>query len=371
MSDARREELISAYLDNELSSEERREVEAWLAESADARKMLEDLRGLSSDLKSLPQYRVERDLAGEVLRQSERTVLAGPARQVAVAAPSVRMESTPAPRGWNRGAGWRRLAWPAVAAAAALVILIYNSFEDAQQQVALAPDETTTPAQVSGPATSLQAPDKQDELSRSRGALRNDPTVGRYGSAPVERLEKQKEMPAPATPPQASAGEDQVGGDLKDSSPALNTVQPKRQSQLATQSAVVGEVSAEFIREGRFEKLLDSRKIVWQRLSDDDRAANKDPLNVGTPLNQLQSVAGTPHIVYAVKAEPQQVADVISALRKDSGEVKIVRDQSVRSTNRANIKVQPGEETLFYFSMPAGDPKSAPAAAPPPADAKP
>ena len=48
------DELLSAYLDGELSAEERARVEAHLAADPQARKLFDELRGVSLAMRELP-----------------------------------------------------------------------------------------------------------------------------------------------------------------------------------------------------------------------------------------------------------------------------------------------------------------------------
>jgi anti-sigma factor RsiW len=59
----RRDESISAYLDDELSEAERAEIEALFAENSDARDALDDLRLLTSALNSMGEVRAPRSFA--------------------------------------------------------------------------------------------------------------------------------------------------------------------------------------------------------------------------------------------------------------------------------------------------------------------
>lgn len=76
-----REELearISAYLDNELSPEQRQEVEALLARDASARALLADLQAMRSALGALPRGRASTDLTETIRARVERQALIGP-----------------------------------------------------------------------------------------------------------------------------------------------------------------------------------------------------------------------------------------------------------------------------------------------------
>ncbi len=71
------DELISAYLDGELTAEERARVEEQLDKDPTLRQMYNDLRTLGSTLQALPLADPSEDLAQRVLRQAERRMLTG------------------------------------------------------------------------------------------------------------------------------------------------------------------------------------------------------------------------------------------------------------------------------------------------------
>lgn len=71
------DERISAYLDDELSAEERADIERQLAESADLRLAVEELRALHAGMQSLPRYKLESSIADRVLQLAEREILVG------------------------------------------------------------------------------------------------------------------------------------------------------------------------------------------------------------------------------------------------------------------------------------------------------
>ena len=68
-------ELLSAYLDGELTAAEQAETERLLAASPAVRQLLDDLRALSAALQSLPQQKLGEDLSAQVLRAAERRML--------------------------------------------------------------------------------------------------------------------------------------------------------------------------------------------------------------------------------------------------------------------------------------------------------
>jgi negative regulator of sigma E activity len=75
MRDQLTEELISAYLDGELSADETARVEEALDQSAECRELYEDLKGLRSSLQALPRFSLPDDFPDRVVRQAERESL--------------------------------------------------------------------------------------------------------------------------------------------------------------------------------------------------------------------------------------------------------------------------------------------------------
>jgi hypothetical protein len=71
-------ELLSAYLDGELTAGQRAQVEQLLATKPAARKILEELRALSATLKSLPRQKVGENLSEIVLRTAKLRMLTEP-----------------------------------------------------------------------------------------------------------------------------------------------------------------------------------------------------------------------------------------------------------------------------------------------------
>ena len=69
------DELLSAYLDDELAPDERARVEQRLAADPAAQKMLDQLRAVSQAMQGMPREAVGEDLRGPVLQQAERAML--------------------------------------------------------------------------------------------------------------------------------------------------------------------------------------------------------------------------------------------------------------------------------------------------------
>ncbi len=69
------EELLSAYVDEELSADERATIEHWLAQSPEARAKVDDFRRLSAVFAELPRTEVPQEFPVKVLQLAERRML--------------------------------------------------------------------------------------------------------------------------------------------------------------------------------------------------------------------------------------------------------------------------------------------------------
>lgn len=217
MRDVPENELLSAYLDGELTAAEQAEVERLLAASPAARQLLEGLKALSATLQSLPVHKLDEDLSDRVLRVAERQMLAGPGPR-----PRSNDATQAVAVGPVREALWRRLTrprtlfWPAAAAAIAVLILVLDRGAErrpAADKVALgparvakeAPAEAPTlraaPKEVDQPAESVPesrpATESLAERAPARPSLSARPRA-REAMAPVS-------APGPASPPAAPA----------------------------------------------------------------------------------------------------------------------------------------------------------------------
>ena len=103
-------ELLSAYVDGELSGAERAAVEARLASDPAAQRQVEEFRRLSSLIQNLPQPALPADFSAKVLRRAEQ------ARTLSA--------SEPVRPGFSIGRTWRSWAWPGLALAAALLVAV-------------------------------------------------------------------------------------------------------------------------------------------------------------------------------------------------------------------------------------------------------
>ena len=182
-------ELLSAYLDGELTAAEQVEVERLLAASPAARQLLEELRALSSTLQTLPQHKLGEDISQRVLRMAERRMLTEPAAPGKLPVPSEGHRNAPPngrPSPTRRETNLRRALIPGalvrsglVAAAVALLVLIGlpRQQERRSDGIARIPETIEQPESPS----SMQRPAEEEDLQRDladakrgRGSIRHD-----------------------------------------------------------------------------------------------------------------------------------------------------------------------------------------------------
>lgn len=164
------DELISAYLDDELSADERRRAEELLVERADLRRLFEELKSLRAGMKALPAYRLGDDFGADVLRRAERETSAtrggsqaaateiAPPTSGGSSAGTVDLPTVPRSR-------LRPLIWSICAVAAALVVMfVERGRQNEPERVAQAPQPVANPA----PAASAVLEDTPEALREAR-----------------------------------------------------------------------------------------------------------------------------------------------------------------------------------------------------------
>src|SRR5215216_6789547 len=144
------DELLSAYLDGELSADERAAVEARLATDPAAQQLLHELRSVSQSVQALPTEPLGRGLSEEIMRRSrdampERVVRGSPD---AAPAPDRRSPSTldsPGPTTLRSGHpipkirifhSRRAWIWASMALAAGLLLMIVQSGDESAKKLA-------------------------------------------------------------------------------------------------------------------------------------------------------------------------------------------------------------------------------------------
>jgi hypothetical protein len=141
------EELISAYIDGELTSDEQVRVEQALLEDPQSQQLLEDLQALHDRLQAIPRSEPSQDYTQQILRRAERAILTGPSTASGEEATTAVRPANPGVQA-NQPTNLKHLIWASTALAATLMLaLLFRSEDQAVYQVSDAGNEqeTTTP----------------------------------------------------------------------------------------------------------------------------------------------------------------------------------------------------------------------------------
>ena len=202
MNDFPENELLSAYLDGELTAAERAEVERLLAANPAARQLLDELRTLSATLQALPPRKLGEDLSRQVLREAERRMLTEgePGRREPSSAPPVPLARSVLRRFVNR----RTLVWLALTAAIVIMITI----NERQHRVPLADngDREVARAPAARDAVGPRAPSAVEHPSGPRRVPR---IVGSAAARPTGRSDRRRRLP-----PQSRIAEQAAAAEL-------------------------------------------------------------------------------------------------------------------------------------------------------------
>lgn len=153
------DDILSAYVDGELSAQERAEVERWLETSPAAREKLEDFRRLSGLFASLPRTEVPQEFPTKVLQLAERRMLLPETLGVSTLA---RSAATRGIRRWAFAVG--------APIAAALLVTVYLTFRDpGVPRIELAGKDQAGPSAPAGVNGSADAMERGE--SAREGAL--------------------------------------------------------------------------------------------------------------------------------------------------------------------------------------------------------
>jgi anti-sigma factor RsiW len=359
MSDEARKEMVSAYVDGELSADERARVETWLAESPELRQLRDELMALSTSVRALPSHKLEHDLAPRVLRRATQAAGDDVAGKAAERSRAPRVEPVELIQAWRSRGGWRRWAWPAVALAAALAILVFDSQQPAvERQVARAPAEGSA-EQASGKAK--VAPDNAplpaanvatDGYSETH--LPSD--LGIQAAKPQGKAEQFFLQPSGAS---AAKQAPTVGEGMMHSL--------RRMAEPSTRATTLGavraradfvcDVSEAFIRENAFEKLLDKQKIAWKRAKPDNAPGDSADARRGSAAKDADEALIRPdgRRDYTIEATRDQIDAIVAELLKDSASVKRIapNEQLVEKSKAAReAPVVPHSVTFTLQSMP-------------------
>ena len=161
-----REELISAYLDGELSAEEQQQVLQWFSEDEAAHKLFNEFQLLRESLRALPAEQLNEDFTRDVLervKQGSPEPLQTSLSQEVVG----RSAETPA---WGR-----ILLWPAMAVAAAILLMVFYDQPDLNQHAleSIGDRKTDSLARLDQSGQHSQQPQVESGLKTERPTIRS------------------------------------------------------------------------------------------------------------------------------------------------------------------------------------------------------
>lgn len=265
------DQLLSAYVDGELTEGERAQVERKLREDPKARELVAELQAMSESLRSLPPESLGEDLREPILRQAERAMLLGDQPVQAVSVDIRRREAHES----------RRWVWAAMAAAAALFLMAYLPAEKQQEQA----------------------------------IVKAQPRVGRA-------IQSAPEWRAPAEQSLADATDEME----EPSASSFAEESAEKDEQFASEPISLVHITLANAQDAphRFDELLQSQGIALQReagvaLADADDALRKDEGLDSEAVPDLESSDATaePQLVL-VEALPDQMDRLLTACNADT-----------------------------------------------------
>jgi hypothetical protein len=201
------DDLISAYLDGELTAQEQAYVEEQLRENADLRRMYNELRALRLTLQAMPVAEPPENLAERILRQAERRMLSGDQALADIPVAVIAADAIPwvaTPRMFR---DWRVALAAVVTLAASVLAMLWLPWH-AGQDVARAP--------LAAPS----APALDDEFAKGEGAESADGAASFAVTAETTRvptesasMARRAKMPPSSAPAQDSLAEREVDAD--------------------------------------------------------------------------------------------------------------------------------------------------------------
>jgi hypothetical protein len=316
----REDELLSAYVDGELSAEEWAAVEARLRDDPRARKLVEELRAVSATLRALPRDKLGADLREAVLQQAQ-----------------IHREPMPSDAGMVR-----RWAWAALALAAALLLAIYlPETRQEEQPVAQAKakqrEVDRSMPQLVGPAeeTAMAAPLAAEEVS-------SPPAANETGDLGL--------VFEPATAQVAPGDNLAVGGQAGGLAGAILEAAARRRDDLSTAEDLEIHLSPGSPQIGfaDFDQLLASQGIVVRSVSSgiDSRSAGSTLADGDYKLEQAgedQAAAAEAELVL-VEAPLEDIQKIIAVCRDEASPWRATR--VVSQTDSASTSTVLSDEKL-------------------------
>lgn len=188
------DELLSAYLDDELSPAERAAVESRLANDPTAQQMLHQLRSVSQSIQRLPLESVGAEVRGKILQRIEELEPSAQPKAAADVEPSSAGDVLPKITVFSSRRSW---IWASLAVAAGLLIMVLERGDVQNKQLpAIAKQDADIAV-----ARRLDETSRRDEMGPSGGvALDSSSVVAAEKPSPAPAPAPVAAPPAPAAP---------------------------------------------------------------------------------------------------------------------------------------------------------------------------
>ena len=329
------DELLSAYLDGELTVDERAAVEARLASDPAARQLLHQLRSVSQSVQALPLEPVGRDLREQILRRAEALK---PATGTSDVIPKVTIFQTR--RSW---------IWASLAVAAGLMIMALQRGDEQGKNLPAV-------AQHKGTAAATR------ELEGSIRRELNEPAPKAVDAAKIALSEPATPaVTMPAASPSAAAAPRPVelGVAVGETLAAPGGESPESGEQQESLVVVHVVANSAAIKNQAFDKLLASNGIdvEAERLSEKteraggtaNRLAKETDADHLADKSALQPADGEAEVdVVLVDAPKPAIVSCLAGLKQDEVNfVGVEVDQPTASVDRSDAK-SPVENKLGF-----------------------
>jgi anti-sigma factor RsiW len=336
------DELLSAYVDGELTVEERAAVEARLASDPAARQLLHQLRSVSQSVQALPMEPVGRDLREQILR---RAGALKPAVGTSDVMPKVTIFQTRRP--------W---VWASLAVAAGLLIMVLQPGDERGKSLpAIAkhdggtavnrPLEESLRREASPPAPAATDP---ASIARNESAAAAMPPASVAATPPAMRA-REGSLAASAPPSSAPVDVSQsLNGDSRYAIGELSESAPVSEAEQASLVVVHVVAKPEALQNKTFDKLLASNGITIETgqqrsggavLSDSARrlAADKETEQLAETSVE-KSVSDQVELVL-IDAPKPAVFSCLAGLKQDAENyVGVAVDEPAETVDRADAE---------------------------------
>lgn len=322
------EELITAYLDGELTADEQAQVEQALASDARLRQLHDDLRTLRNSLQALPQQKLDASFAERVVRAARQAQVPPGDAEPEVLVKTHHGHDTTVRPAQHEPLAWRVVVWTIAGLAAAVVVVLFLPKQTSEVARHLPVTRESSP----DVAASHAGPEEAPPPSLAKDAVVQPQVRSLAAENAAERAEAGVAAPTAPAPPEAApkalmrAAPTPPPSAFQATPAAESAAMPDRAGGAARPSAVTAPARAELLQQNQFAQAAASDQLLVVRLqvpAADLESRAIDPVlarNLGRAVDDNKSRdAQTKGDAEAMdKLNTQQLAD----LNKQLAEVK-------------------------------------------------